>query len=112
MPTYRVTLWTFDGRTRVIASITALDEMRAAAAAVPYFVQLGEDVASAISIDVQPAIGAIDPGRIRIGKGSSIGGNVWLTHDVPAGSQITQARARGESNHESNDTLETLFEES
>lgn len=33
-------------------------------------------------------------GRIRIGKGSTIGGNVWLTHGVPPNSTITQARFR------------------
>jgi len=31
-------------------------------------------------------------GRITVGRGSVIGGNVWLTHDVPAKSRITQAR--------------------
>jgi len=41
--------------------------------------------------------GATILGRITIGKGSSIGGNVWLTRDVPAGSNITQAKARNES---------------
>lgn len=35
--------------------------------------------------------GATILGRVTIGKGSSIGGNVWLTHSVPAHSQITQA---------------------
>lgn len=33
-------------------------------------------------------------GRIRIGKGSIIGGNVWLTHGVPPNSHVTQARLR------------------
>ena len=32
-------------------------------------------------------------GRITIGRGSSIGGNVWLTHPVPPGSVITQANS-------------------
>lgn len=36
--------------------------------------------------------GATILGRITIGAGSTIGGNVWLTHSVPAGSNITQAR--------------------
>jgi len=36
-------------------------------------------------------------GRITIGRGSSIGGNVWVTRDVPPGSRITQAQARSES---------------
>ncbi|MEG0814960.1 MAG: serine O-acetyltransferase EpsC [Mucinivorans sp.] len=30
-------------------------------------------------------------GRITIGRGSVIGGNVWLTRDVPRGSKITQS---------------------
>ena len=29
-------------------------------------------------------------GRITIGQGSVIGGNVWLTEDVPPGSRIIQ----------------------
>ncbi|HHO76501.1 MAG TPA: serine acetyltransferase [Deltaproteobacteria bacterium] len=29
-------------------------------------------------------------GRVRIGKGSVIGGNVWLTHDVEPGTQVEQ----------------------
>ncbi|MDR2791821.1 MAG: serine acetyltransferase [Tannerellaceae bacterium] len=32
-------------------------------------------------------------GRITIGRDSVIGGNVWLTHDVPPGSKISQGRA-------------------
>lgn len=32
-------------------------------------------------------------GRIRIGHDSVIGGNVWLTHDVPANSRILQQKA-------------------
>jgi serine O-acetyltransferase len=36
--------------------------------------------------------GATILGRITIGRGSSIGGNVWLTRSVPAGSQVTQGR--------------------
>jgi serine O-acetyltransferase len=33
-------------------------------------------------------------GRITVGRGASIGGNVWLTHDVAAGTHITQATSR------------------
>jgi serine O-acetyltransferase len=33
-------------------------------------------------------------GRITIGRGSTVGGNVWLTRSVPPGSSITQAQAR------------------
>jgi serine O-acetyltransferase len=36
--------------------------------------------------------GATILGRVTIGKGSIIGGNVWLTRDVPAGSRISQSR--------------------
>jgi len=38
--------------------------------------------------------GATVLGRITVGAGSSIGGNVWLTHSVPPGSHITQAQNR------------------
>jgi serine O-acetyltransferase len=37
--------------------------------------------------------GATILGRVLIGRGSVIGGNVWLTHDVPAGSRVTQAQS-------------------
>ena len=33
-------------------------------------------------------------GRITLGQGSAIGGNVWLTHSVPPGSVITQANEK------------------
>jgi len=46
--------------------------------------------------DVIIYAGATILGRITIGKGSSIGGNVWLTQSVPAGSRITQAQIRQE----------------
>lgn len=42
--------------------------------------------------DVVIYAGATILGRITIGRGSSIGGNVWLTRSVPAGSNITQAQ--------------------
>ena len=38
--------------------------------------------------------GATVLGRITIGRGSSIGGNVWLTHSVPPGSNVTQASSQ------------------
>lgn len=38
--------------------------------------------------------GATILGRITVGRGSTIGGNVWLTQSVPPGSIITQARSR------------------
>jgi len=44
--------------------------------------------------DVVIYAGATILGRIVIGRGSSIGGNVWLTHGVPPGSRVTQAEAR------------------
>jgi serine O-acetyltransferase len=40
--------------------------------------------------DVVIYSGATILGRITIGKGSSIGGNVWVTQSVPPGSKITQ----------------------
>ncbi|MFJ4344700.1 serine O-acetyltransferase EpsC [Pseudomonas sp. NPDC089401] len=41
--------------------------------------------------DVVIYAGATILGRITIGQGSTIGGNVWLTRSVPAASNITQA---------------------
>ena len=38
--------------------------------------------------------GATILGRVVIGQGSVIGGNVWLTRDVPPGSRITQRPSR------------------
>jgi serine O-acetyltransferase len=42
--------------------------------------------------DVVIHAGATILGRVIIGKGSTIGGNVWLTQSVPPGSNVTQAR--------------------
>jgi serine O-acetyltransferase len=33
-------------------------------------------------------------GRVTIGKGSIVGGNVWITSDIPAGSQVTQQQPK------------------
>lgn len=47
-----------------------------------------------IEDDVVIYAGAAVLGRITVGKGSVIAGNVWLTHSVPPGSAITQASPR------------------
>jgi serine O-acetyltransferase len=44
--------------------------------------------------DVVIYAGATILGRITIGRGSTIGGNVWLTQDVAPGSNVSQADAR------------------
>jgi serine O-acetyltransferase len=44
--------------------------------------------------DVVIYAGATILGRITIGAGSVIGGNVWLTRSVPPNSQITQAKTQ------------------
>jgi serine O-acetyltransferase len=44
--------------------------------------------------DVVIYAGATVLGRITVGKGSTIGGNVWLTESVPPGSNVTQAQSR------------------
>ncbi len=41
--------------------------------------------------------GATILGRVTIGRGSIIGGSVWLTRSVPAGSRISQSRPRTEA---------------
>jgi serine O-acetyltransferase len=48
--------------------------------------------------DVVIYAGATILGRITIGRGSSIGGKVWLTESVPPGSRITQAKTRANDN--------------
>ncbi|MEM3341353.1 MAG: serine O-acetyltransferase EpsC [Thermoplasmata archaeon] len=47
--------------------------------------------------DVVIYAGATILGRITIGKGSVIGGNVWLTTSVPPGSRITQSPSTQDS---------------
>lgn len=37
--------------------------------------------------------GATILGRVTVGRGSVIGGNVWLTHSVPPATKITQAKS-------------------
>jgi len=44
--------------------------------------------------DVVVYAGATILGRVTIGQGSTIGGNVWLTRSVPPGSRIAQAQTR------------------
>lgn len=44
--------------------------------------------------DVVIYAGATILGRITIGRGSTIGGNVWLTNSVPEGSHISQAQSK------------------
>ena len=41
--------------------------------------------------------GATILGRITIGRGSIIGGNVWLTRSVPPDTVISQAHVRSET---------------
>ena len=47
-----------------------------------------------IEDDVVIYSGATILGRITVGRGSTIGGNVWLTKSIPANSQLSQARVR------------------
>jgi serine O-acetyltransferase len=41
--------------------------------------------------DVVIYAGATILGRVTLGKGATIGGNVWITDDVPAGANVSQA---------------------
>jgi serine O-acetyltransferase len=52
----------------------------------------GGDRHPIIEDDVVIYAGATILGRVTIGQGSVIGGNVWLTHGVPAGSQVAQSQ--------------------
>lgn len=44
--------------------------------------------------------GATILGRVTVGRGSVIGGNVWLTRSVPAGTRVTQASVHQELHDE------------
>ncbi|MDR7377826.1 serine O-acetyltransferase [Rhodoferax ferrireducens] len=46
--------------------------------------------------DVVIYAGATVLGRVRLGQGATIGGNVWLTQDVAPGAHVTQASSRQE----------------
>lgn len=54
----------------------------------------GESRHPIVEDDVVIYAGATVLGRITIGRGSVIGGNVWLTQSVPAGSEVVQAQMR------------------
>ncbi|MBX3300962.1 MAG: hypothetical protein KF693_01975 [Nitrospira sp.] len=54
----------------------------------------GEPRHPIVEDDVVVYAGATILGRITIGRGSIIGGNVWLTQSVPAGSDVVQAQMR------------------
>ena len=54
----------------------------------------GEPRHPIVEDDVTIYAGATILGRVTIGRGSSIGGNVWLTRSVVPGSQVTQRPAR------------------
>ncbi|MBT8769105.1 serine O-acetyltransferase EpsC [Metapseudomonas boanensis] len=58
--------------------------------------QKGQPRHPIVEDDVVIYAGATILGRITIGKGSTIGGNVWLTRSVPPGSNITQANLQNE----------------
>lgn len=45
--------------------------------------------------DVVIYAGATILGRVTLGKGCTIGGNVWLINDVPPGAHVTQADSKG-----------------
>jgi serine O-acetyltransferase len=46
--------------------------------------------------DVVIYAGATVLGRITIGAGSTVGGNVWLTQSVPPNSNVSQAQMRSD----------------
>lgn len=64
----------------------------------------GEPRHPIVENDVVIYAGATILGRITIGKGSTIGGNVWLTRSVPANSHVYQAHVLNEIVVSSHDT--------
>ena len=57
-----------------------------------------------IEDDVIIYSGATILGRVIVGRGSVIGGNVWLTHSVPATSNVQQPRAENQISARLDDT--------
>lgn len=57
----------------------------------------GEPRHPIVEDDVVIYAGATILGRVTIGRGSVIGGNVWLTRSVPANSNVVQAQVRTET---------------
>ena len=64
------------------------------------FLEKGQPRHPLVEDDVVIYAGATILGRVVIGQGSVIGGNVWLTHSVPPGSNIAQAQIRAASDKE------------
>jgi len=56
----------------------------------------GVDRHPIVEDDVVIYAGATILGRVTIGRGAIIGGNVWLTRDVPPGSMVTAASERAD----------------
>jgi serine O-acetyltransferase len=54
----------------------------------------GVDRHPVVEDDVVIYAGATILGRVTIGRGATIGGNVWITRDVAPNEQVTQAHAR------------------
>lgn len=57
-------------------------------------VQKGQPRHPIVEDEVVIYAGATILGRITLGRGSTIGGNVWVTRNVPAGSNVTQASSQ------------------
>ncbi|WP_404362636.1 serine O-acetyltransferase EpsC [Marinobacter sp.] len=66
----------------------------------------GEPRHPIVEDDVVIYAGATILGRITIGRGTVIGGNVWLTRSLPANSQISQASSRSSTDCVTDDCLE------
>lgn len=66
-------------------------------AAEPGVLQKGLPRHPIVEDDVVIYAGATILGRITIGRGSTIGGNVWLTRSVPPGSSVTQAHSQSDA---------------
>ena len=59
-----------------------------------------------IEDDVVIYAGATILGRVTIGRGSTIGGNVWLTRSVPPNSHVSQAEARNSERADPGDSCQ------
>lgn len=90
------------GQTAVIGERVAIWQGVTLAALSSMFAEKTDAVTERVAIhpviedDVTIYAGATLIGPIRVGRGSVIGGNVWLTQDVPPNSNVRQAKFQNE----------------